>query len=542
MSAAWYFLVKGRPQGPVSLEEIKNEIAVGRLGARDLLYRERDTKWRAAADYAEFGGHFNREALAEDWVLLLRKPDGSGHSQRGPFSTEQIVVQLKSGEISFTDYIWRKGLKEWYKILTLPDFHNIFAIKEKSLPPLPNEVALSVDLSEITMKLPMPADEEMTMPTAEAVIDPVADTKLEIKKQIVHSQVKNKNTERFIRRTGLIRYYMSLGSVQKTVFVTVTLIVLFSSLLFIGYASSYFDRKKFVLKPPTESFVRVSPAPQEVRPEEIKPRVKPEAGVPLALEVKEAPKDTPKPLPQVAVEAKLKPSYIKFVKILEGKEEAKLKIISDGSSHYPIYVVFEAFAGQVLDAKNVQRRIRLSGKMDARELELAKTGLPSGEYNISIESEGVVVQTKFSFATELPEFKKKLHQERKLMSYSHNEERYSFFKTAARIENEAYKLVQNAENAANLRSWTAFYKLWRKNFERIQNPNIQKISTKNRSGFVHGAMWLKLKDLQKKVSQEAKALNGAKIKGQVLDTSGIKSTALDLTKLKEQMLQESLWN
>ncbi|MCB0350740.1 MAG: DUF4339 domain-containing protein [Bdellovibrionales bacterium] len=542
----WYYLVKGQPQGPVTLDEIKREIAANRLGAKDLLYQDHDTRWREARSFAELSGHFEVVSSQDGWVLLVRKLDGSGYRQRGPFSDQQIISLLKNGEISFTDYVWRKGLKEWYKILALPEFNQAFAAKEKILPPLPVEPELTVDLSEITMKLPMPEDSEETVPNkAMPVEEKRSDLKPEIKKHIVRTKKKKKGDEGVARRVGIVNYYLSLNHVYRTLFVVGVILVLGSLLTVVTYFSTYIDRKNFNLKNPQGSFVtsnlKTEPhdhATARLEPDESSRSAKP--SIPeKVVEPPNSKKTTPAPAPKV--EERVAPTYLKYAKIAEGEENAKLKIISNASSHFSIYVIFTGLAGQVLDAKSIQKKIKLPKSVDERVINLATSGLPPGSYSISIESQELKVKTDFDYATKSADFKKKLNHQRKLLTYYHNEERQSFIKTVSRLEKEAFKLAQNVENASSLNSWSGFYKSWRKNFERIQNPNIKKISSRNRNTFVHAEMWYQLKDLQKTLDQEAKSVNRAKSKGQSIEAGGIKTAALSLTKLKERMLRESLW-
>jgi hypothetical protein len=59
-----------------------------------------------------------------------------GATLMGPFSTEQLEGRVKSRELSFLDYCWRQGFREWRPIGSIDDFDRRGRLR--SLPDYPN--------------------------------------------------------------------------------------------------------------------------------------------------------------------------------------------------------------------------------------------------------------------------------------------------------------------------------------------------------------------------------------------------------------------
>ncbi|OFZ18559.1 MAG: hypothetical protein A2Z20_10560 [Bdellovibrionales bacterium RBG_16_40_8] len=560
--ANWYYLQKGRPHGPVTTEDIKKEIAAGRMGANDLLYREHDTSWREAAYFIDLQGHFKEQKYDDGWVLLLRKRDGSGYVQKGPFTKVQITSLLKNGEISFTDYVWRKGLKEWYKILAIPEFHMTSTAKSSQKKELPLPIIESIlpeDLSAITMKLPMPQEEKDIRPP-EATDESDVDTqpKIEntpIKKNLRRSK-KGVNQEivkeaQWVRRISFTRYFLELTSTNKIIFGTGVIAAFVAGLIILTYVSSYIDRRRRVLKSPEISYVPSNLSTKK-KIEQLEER-KPQPSESLAKQIESKPLPTPMPTPmpptqpppqpetaKVVEVANVSPTYLRYEKLFDGKESARLKIFSDASKHYPIHVIFSADASQILGVRSVRRAFTLT-QIEDRDIDISKAGMPPGYYQVSLSCKTFEAQTKFNFATELSDFKKKLFQHRKQLIIYHNEERYSFIKTAARLEKEVYKFAQNVKKTTSLNSWRNFYRPWRNNFDRINNKNISSVNQSNWSNYVYAEKWFQLKQLRSEIMAQIKSVNNSKTKGLPINNDAVKSSALDLTRLKEQMIMTTLW-
>lgn len=602
--ALWYFLLKGRPYGPVVDEEIKKQIANGQMGAKDLLYREQDTIWREAQSFVDFQHLFVAPATPQKsnakgssrttaksatappaqearWVLLSRKLDGSGYRQKGPYTEEQISRMLQVGEVTFTDYVWREGLKEWYKILALPDFHKPFVETEtvkRQLPPLPTEPDTSDNTqaevtqvldntdtdsdhewAEITRNLPTPEDHtpQKVAPVAKFPIEkksevppalksaPVA--KVPVTKKVVRrgTTTKQKSTIETAKRTSFMQWLSELRAVKKTTAVLVILLLFISAAMVVILVSTYMDRRKLRIFNTAKYFISSnlgqSNAPKEPNrnrsAEQEIGRLKanaPKVATPDPVAVTKAPPA------QILAEERTPPQYVRATVEGSGSDGAALNIQTNASRHFPVKVTFTADGGEVLQFPSLEKSFRIS-KPEERRMELKRLGLPAGTYQVTAEVGDFKDDVTIAFGTLDGEFRSQLVAYRKQLMYSHNEERYGFYKTAVRLEKEAFRLSQTAASAGNLNSWSSFYKDWRRNFDRIKNPTLDRISRKNQNDYVHAKKWLELKKLRSEIDSEAKRLNRSRMKKQEIDVAKAKDLATGVTKLKEAILQASLF-
>lgn len=154
--ARWYYSVGGKAEGPVSQEFLVEGLKAGRFTLVDLVFREGDSAWCTLGEIPEFREAFQAppapvapaKAIAPHaseadfessevkakasfqsfressdfpaWVVL--KKSGSGFEQTGPFSAEQIIQGLATGEFEYSQYAWKSGYKRWVRIGNLPEF------------------------------------------------------------------------------------------------------------------------------------------------------------------------------------------------------------------------------------------------------------------------------------------------------------------------------------------------------------------------------------------------------------------------------------
>jgi GYF domain 2 len=596
---AWYYLVKGRPHGPVPSTTIESEIKSGQLNAHDLVYKDRDTVWRelrACVEFAHFFVEKNKpEAVVDQkskksgepenhWVLLVRKPDGSGYKQKGPFLSSEIAKMVKNNEILQTDYVWRDGLKEWYKIIAVGEIQDIVAgraytpgaARAEDQPPPPPPLSETMVKRNVAIKnlaqsekklaqivkpiLPdelddrtdpsMPIknfDPDLTQATnKEPAKEPevVAETNTEVTREVRTARKRRPTVGATGHRLTLIRYFLELTPVNKIVFIVCTAGVVVSLLFAIFWYSSYQDRFNSTLRPPT--IAEIPPLPPNAVPQPALPQPQPAKvavapPVPQTKPVAPVPEPQhPPPAPSPQVEVRHAPTFIQIERLGNTTDAAQLHINSDASSHYSFVVTFESVLGEVLEMPSVFVRRVVKG-VGPRLIDFRRQNIPFGEYKITVESEKVKAVTTAEFGTITKDFHKLLHAHRKRLSYDQNEERFGFLKTVERLERETYKFAQGIDAAGELRSWTEFYRSWRRDFDRINSPTMSAINAKNRQKYVHASMWMQLKDIRNMVDKEAKSVNQLRLQKRATTSASAHNLATTLTQLKEQMIQASLW-
>lgn len=535
----WYYLQKGRPFGPVSTKELKIEIQARRLSLRDLIFKETDTEWREISKFSELetsSPQPSKQSLkvnpnSDEWVLLIRKNDV--YRQLGPFTRSEICSKLQASEIAFTDYVWRKGLKEWYKIIALAEFRlplsvskiandiDINTINTTDTNVLIDfDVTMRTELVEITKKLPLPLD--IPLPILPIVEPQVNERHVKFTNK---PQAKKINTTSSARRISAVNYYSKLTPTRKFVVVAISTLSMAALLFFITYLSTYRDRKNLKPYAPTVGYIESTTRPAP-------PALLPTAG--LQSDTRDI-RDI-RDVRDVRVTA----TYIRAQKEFDGSSNPRIKIQTDGSQHYPITVTLSAEGGSVLYLRSFVRKVRLYNIED-RLLELGKLNLLPGDYDLTLEIEKIKYQLKVSFATQsTADFLKKIKQHRKQIFMYFNNERYNLIKTSDRLEKLTYMLMQNIESTPNPNMWTQAHRSWRREFNRTQAATLNIINGSNRTNYVLASKWLRLKSLRIKIEAMEKGIHRAKISGQTVSLYEIKNTAQEISKLKEETLSDSL--
>ena len=132
----WYYNRNLKPQGPLTLEEIRSLVRTGEIGPQDLICHELDGEWRPAMDCGIFertlfpatqefmpGQDFSVEE--KEWVLLMPEKDSQNILQEGPYSLNDLRERLRARVISSQHYIWKNGLSGWSRIADRPEFTDL---------------------------------------------------------------------------------------------------------------------------------------------------------------------------------------------------------------------------------------------------------------------------------------------------------------------------------------------------------------------------------------------------------------------------------
>lgn len=132
-TSSWYYNRNLKPQGPVTLEEMRLLIHRGDVSLHDLISNDEEGTWKPAWEWGVFErtlfpatqGCVPGVGFLEDekeWVLLVPAVDGKGAVQEGPFSVRELREGLQKKSISHQQYIWKTGLSGWCRIADRPEF------------------------------------------------------------------------------------------------------------------------------------------------------------------------------------------------------------------------------------------------------------------------------------------------------------------------------------------------------------------------------------------------------------------------------------
>ncbi len=207
----WYYLVKGKAQGPVTENQIREMIRDHQLTLNDIIFREGDSKWRRVSEFTDV--NFAREAVGETnlqqliklpkkndsgkWVVLLKIQTETEIKfvQKGSWSTEEVKEAIQRGEVSYSDHIWKSGFNKWERIGDLDDFSfkgetQVFSISASAAGKIKlsdEDLTRKPEVTSTATKAalrenPVPAEEktELKSPAIEDDITPVIEEKISV--------------------------------------------------------------------------------------------------------------------------------------------------------------------------------------------------------------------------------------------------------------------------------------------------------------------------------------------------------------------------
>ncbi len=133
MKDVWYYHQNLKPQGPLSLQEMRTRIHRGEIGPMDLVCHEADGSWKPACEWSVFEASLFPAAQAfiygqdvrtdeKEWVLLVPSKEAQSALQEGPFSISELNDLLRAQKISAQHYIWKPGLSGWCRLKDRPEF------------------------------------------------------------------------------------------------------------------------------------------------------------------------------------------------------------------------------------------------------------------------------------------------------------------------------------------------------------------------------------------------------------------------------------
>jgi hypothetical protein len=523
----WYIQKNGRAEGPLPEATIAHAIRKGELGPYDLVFRDGESRWQVLSEIPEFKSYFQKKAKAlkseeEMWVVLVKNENKKERLQKGPFSTEHLQAMLKKGEVQLTDYVWKDGMKEWYRIHSLEVFHrgSLVAPDESTLtatvPSIPGhseELLKSVQVMERpTLPPPDPVPLEATVvdfkKPAPNPTRTVSSKKRRKREDTAVTQVRRLTLLDRIRELPWPRKFVARFSLAGGVAILV---------LSVLYFLTFHDWQSLMAKKPTVKTPKAAVAVQPAAPPVLAQPTKTETVAPMA---------PAKPEPAVA------PAHLKM-RIAQGFVDLQ----TNASKHFSIQLRFIGEPGRVIGSKSYYRELRVKG-IEERKVSLEKLGLPPGYYIIEAQVGDFEDRGKLTWQEKA--FKQGYSEHRKSIAHFATLERYWFFKAAEFLEGRALELGEKVRNPPP-QGISGYYRDWSRSLKKTPGNYIKIVSTRNRNDFVYAAEWLKLKELQKGLSEAGKTIIVAKDKNAPEATFNLRQIAGELGRQKEAALQASLW-
>ena len=142
LETIWYTSRDGKTKGPFSFAEIIEQISSSRLTLLDLIFSEALGEWKMMSEVRVFQETFQTRAIGRvrtneqnrgEWIVLkargANESVGSSHVL-GPFHQNEIFEMITSGELSYSDSVWKPGEDEWVRLGDHVSFDRRTKVKE----------------------------------------------------------------------------------------------------------------------------------------------------------------------------------------------------------------------------------------------------------------------------------------------------------------------------------------------------------------------------------------------------------------------------
>lgn len=459
----WFFYQeKGRTMGPLTAEDMRQRIQEGRLRLFDLVFREGEPTWKMAMEFHEFRDEFKKSTpVAKDrqWIVLQKKAGSEGEFvTTGPFSRDEVKEAILAGKISYSDYVWRPGFKEWKRIAKLEEFND--KLKKKAdpppLPPIPSESPEEMLKTVVEMKRP-----DFLKDTREHIPEDAGTPDL-----LRHPEIEHMPAARTERRT-VTRIEGERPWPQRkrrhktkphTLWVDWAIVGLLTMSLGVGafYVSRSMRRPKLSEFPTSTIAVEIQaplPAGDDSKetssspPREVEPVVqfKP-PGENTPAEVDPAPLPVDEVKSAVAPKEKIpskEPSALVVAVHPQGLSQPRIEIRTDGSPDFPVMVQVVGMPGQVADGPGFYRFIRVRPSGDtAKPIELSSLKLPPGRFTLTAETGALRKEVALNYGTGDTSYKQNVARIRKMYAYAIWKERLDLIRLSQRLEEQLIDAVK----------------------------------------------------------------------------------------------------
>lgn len=583
----WYFQKKGRTEGPIPEATLHLAIEKGEIGALDLLFREGDPRWRSAMEFGELQKYFSKtkpSANEDHWIILSRTKDSKEAKQKGPYRTSEVKLKLKLGDLKYTDYAWKQGMKEWYRITALEIFHGEARapapedlmsqapevpsdellqkvevlerpkiappelrppeakgpdLTKKPVPvptvsaPVPMPVVPPPKVPQVPKHIPISESKPFPKPSkpkeevkTESQVSAILPDEKPIPEVILEQPKKKKKAPVEARSLSLWDRFQELSPSSKWIVGTLCLVfaivLAFGSLLFTSYGDHRQLLEQLALK-------KMLPVQKEIP-----------APIPVpAPEVVDPPVATqPPPEPE---KPKVVPSYLKMKVTADTSEAPIVEMQTDASFHFPITLTVIGEIGDVVGVRSYYRVTRITD-IENRKYELRNLGLKPGRYRLEAKIEDIESKATVAVATSNKTFRSDLAAHRKLISYFATNERIQLIKLSERLEAHNQEFITqyraNGQNAAEMKT---FLRSWQKKLEVISSQTLKSINPRTRSQYVFAEYWLDLKEMRSEMLKDASKLVQVKAAINSPEWQEYSKVASGVRAFKEKMLAASLF-
>lgn len=496
MSSQWFLNHRGHLQGPFSDEQIIERIVEQSLGPDDLIYLEGEAHWRPLSEINQFKKSLKEAAALkgdmptqEDskWVVLIRKSKKK-REQKGPFDTNEVRKLLKSGQLHLSDYIWRPGMKEWYRVQSFPElFQDPKPSKGSNVAPTKkstkensakghsakeNSEDLLSNVLELQTQVQAPE-----LPPGEAHGPDLLKVKIDPRDadELVRTKVNFKIPPRAKAKARATN--------NRGISLPVLGVIVLIMLIFLG---AYWFSKKG-----TESSNRVASKSERTEKSDQKPAEKPTekpAEKPVKTAEVQAPAQKPTPTP----EPRRAPTYIKIK--VSGQD---IEIVTDASAHFLSTLEFTSRIGELIGSPSYYKVLQRKG----RTLQLDQLGWPKGLYLLNARIGEQETEMEVFIGSKSSSFESDLRAFRKNISYNILNERIEMIRAAKEITDQFEVFGKILSKAGDSGAWNRDFSPWRSRFHKTNSGVLKSIGPRSRNRYVLAPLWMELKETRNEINK-----------------------------------------
>ncbi|MDR0375738.1 MAG: DUF4339 domain-containing protein [Treponema sp.] len=142
-SMQYYIAVNGYPDGPYTMDELRQKLQSGQIGQRTLAWKEDMPQWAAMSAIPEFSSLFTAAVPARESApsSVAPQPTQQDSPQQlaqiryhvavnglstGPFAIEELKQKVQSGQLTKTTQVWKSGMTQWAPADAIAELQSLF--------------------------------------------------------------------------------------------------------------------------------------------------------------------------------------------------------------------------------------------------------------------------------------------------------------------------------------------------------------------------------------------------------------------------------
>lgn len=536
----WFVEIEGRAQGPFTQSQVQDLARLKRINPMTRIFSEGDVRWRLMNEFDAFKivPESSSSVQNREWVVLKRKTlkeaelSQNKFDQIGPFTIDEIVEQIKTGDLSYNDYAWKKGFQRWAKLEALPDFNHTVKAPKPSVPDTPplaiaflNEPKLDINSEEqneldhftATNSRPLKRESEAAV-TPKKLDKPVGGTKKSVR--AFEEEIDKKTDEVSAEPAVEAVVPASVSRTRKVV-----RIALATTAAFLVTAVAYdFVKENFGPQTPLEAS-----QPEEVAAIPTSPVVEPTAPAVESKPTSQLPQkaEVAKAMPKAPVYNKAdyempKNPRIDF-EVIKPDSTGQVVVSTNAPVNYPIEIKITGKSGQILRHASYFQTLRIQrqgGEVPSMQLSALK--LPFGTYTVEAKFAEQTKQKTFFYGVRDAKFQKSLDAHLKKISTQQIVEKKMVFYFLRDLEAKARKLeVERAKAAKNKAGWAKTYASWRKDILKSGSNAFAAVKGIGPRDIAYPEVIARAKELSQSLLKQGEELNSAIVQNRTLASAGM---------------------